>query len=485
MTLLLAFGLFRPVFAQEQPQVEKGLPAKVLSERAGYTIAYDHTTGNLELRNHKGDPVKQWETRGIARASAPLAAVPADRPLVVRFDNANSLLYDYDVTVEVVGQKRIRSCSNLGSQFSSAALLFGVGPLQGLASPSPGGASSFDGLLATLEGAVLPARGDAVLTEASLERTLDRIRPPLDSYLSFAESVMQLSISLPESLRRVALLAESEPIEPLLTALRSNVEVHGPALSDPASVPRVVEMRFQEIAAPLGALRQVNEQIRTGSYAGLLSDPAVLEARSLERSIESSLEGLAASYTQLQEALLTLQNALAESVQAFATGPSRGAYRRVILIISPTAAQPELPRFRAGEITVFTEPSVSVLCQFSFGFAVMGAPPEYVVENGMVVNRKEGNVRTAANLTFQVFSSSVPVGPLMGLGFGADGVDLYLGASIRLFDPMLLNLGAIWQREQRLPSGLEDGAPVPDPFQLDDLKKSFRMSFFAGIGFSP
>ena len=129
---------------------------------------------------------------------------------------------------------------------------------------------------------------------------------------------------------------------------------------------------------------------------------------------------------------------------------------------------------------------MGLLCQFSFGFAVMNRPVSYTVVNGTVVNTEGDDVRTAANVFFHLSPSSVPLGLALGIGFGSDNLpDLYLGGTLRFFDPVLLNFGAVWQRERMLPAGVKAGDPVPPDFDASTLDKKYTVSFFGGLSISP
>ena len=65
LILLLCPLTVRTLAGQEPTQeakVGRDLPAAVLADRAAYVLAYDHTTGRVELRNHKGDVQERWDT---------------------------------------------------------------------------------------------------------------------------------------------------------------------------------------------------------------------------------------------------------------------------------------------------------------------------------------------------------------------------------------------------------------------------------------
>ena len=95
-----------PMFAQVSE-----LPPDVLAEEAPYRLVYDHVTATFRLLRPNGSQVAGWEASG-QRALAP---VPPDRPLEVVIENANTLLYTYEVTAEPVqGGRQVRACRDVG-----------------------------------------------------------------------------------------------------------------------------------------------------------------------------------------------------------------------------------------------------------------------------------------------------------------------------------------------------------------------------------
>ena len=102
-------------------------------------------------------------------------------------------------------------------------------------------------------------------------------------------------------------------------------------------------------------------------------------------------------------------------------------------------------------------------------------------DHGVLVNDQRDDLRTAASVLFHLSPASVPLGVVLGLGFGSSNVpDLYLGGTIRILNPVLLNAGAVWQRQQLLSGGLQEGDAIMDPFDPDDLDKKYKAGFFAG-----
>jgi hypothetical protein len=141
---------------------------------------------------------------------------------------------------------------------------------------------------------------------------------------------------------------------------------------------------------------------------------------------------------------------------------------------------------RQGKVEIYTEPTVPVLCQISIGVAWMDPPPEFAVEDTVLINRA-ANTRAAASLAFHVSSPSFPlVAALLGVGLGSNSrPDFYLGASLRFLHPVLLNGGIVWQYSAHLPAGLRVGQAVSDQRFLRSLSFSYRARVFWGLSYSP
>src|SRR5207245_1882603 len=86
-------------------------------DRPPYEVIYDHLSGTLELRSHKGQVLEHWE-RGVGASAAPLIRLPVDRPVVVVIRNANALLYDYAVSSAGVTRKDVRARRGAGPRRS-------------------------------------------------------------------------------------------------------------------------------------------------------------------------------------------------------------------------------------------------------------------------------------------------------------------------------------------------------------------------------
>jgi hypothetical protein len=492
------------MLAQDTPRpqtVQADLPPEVLADRAAYILVYDHVTGMVELRNNKQSVLDSWDSR-LARTSAPLAGIPPDRPLAVVIENANSLLYEYSVSIDAVGTKKLRSCTKLGGQFATTAFLVGVGMLQGTAVAPAAPEYDFDFgerfVLRDTAQFTRRALEGGTLGEATLERAVDRVAAAVDEFNSFASNVSSLSLSLPDSLRRIALLAEAMPIDSLLDNLQQSINGVAPGLSDPNMVTGIVDEKFSVARSSLEDLRLLNAQIDNGRYQGELSDNAVIAARVMNDRTNAVLSDLnTTSIVALQESLVMIEMAKMRSIQGFTASSSGGTFRRVTIGVTNLSLEglEGVRGFRAGDVVAFTEPAVKVVCQFSFGFALMDPPPDYATETVndsvtiLVDKTKEDDLRPAANVLFHVSPASIPLGVLFGLGFGSEKYpDLYLGGMFRIFDPVMLNAGVVWQRQKVLDGGLAVGQPVPGDFTpetLDDLSTRYFSYFWAGVSISP
>ena len=86
--LALVASLSGTLHAQRQSaDTLSGAPARVFVDRPPYEVIYDHLSGTLELRSHKGQVLEHWE-RGVGASAAPLIRLPVDRPAVVVIRNA-------------------------------------------------------------------------------------------------------------------------------------------------------------------------------------------------------------------------------------------------------------------------------------------------------------------------------------------------------------------------------------------------------------
>lgn len=482
--LVLAVSFPSALTGQNQPRdTLSNAPAKVFVNRPPYEVVYDHLSGSLEVRNHNGRVQERWDRE---TSSAPLIRLPADRPVVIVIDNANALLYAYEVSAEVLTRKDVRACRDVGSQFSATALLSELRVLAGVAQPR--------GLAGQFASTILPepeARGFGAeptrgrLDPPTLERALREIRAPISKYIDFSLTIVALANTLQDSLLRIAELGESTPIDSLLAELQRSIEHLQPGLSISTQVPQLLRRRAEVTRPHLHTLAVMTRAIRVGEFDGDQSGPAATEALMLASRVDSVLPILEAAYRRLQAELVRIDIARARSRQTFTTGPS-GDVRHLVLELRPTGDMEEIPRLRQGKIEIYTEPTVPVRCQISIGITWMDPPPEYAVEDTVLVNRA-GSTRAAASLAFHVSLPSFPVvAAQLGIGLGSNSrPDFYLGASLRLLPPVLVNGGIVWQYSVHLPSGIQVGQTVSDPRFLKNLPFSYRARVFWGLSYAP
>ncbi|OLC04151.1 MAG: hypothetical protein AUH78_13790 [Gemmatimonadetes bacterium 13_1_40CM_4_69_8] len=484
--LALVASLSGTLHAQRQSaDTLSGAPARVFVDRPPYEVIYDHLSGTLELRSHKGQVLEHWE-RGVGASAAPLIRLPVDRPVVVVIRHANALLYDYAVSSAVVTRKDVRACRDAGKRFSATALLAELSVLAVEAPPR--------GLTRQVLGKMVPdvetrsfsaAPRGGRLDAAALEQTLREIREPIRRYLDFTGTVVLLANTLQDSLVRIAELGESTPIDSLLAQLQQSIESAQAGLSAAAQVPQLLSQRAEAARPHLRTLAAVTRAIRAGDFAGDRSAASASEALALAGRVDSVLPALEAAYRRLEVALVRIETARARSTQTFTTGPS-GDVRRLVVELRPTGDMQEVPRVRQGRLEIYAEPTVSTQCEISIGVAWMEPPAEYDVVDSVVVNRG-GKTRSAASLAFHVSSPSFPLlGALLGIGMGPNKrPDFYLGASLRLLEPVLVNSGVVWQYGPRLPAGIQVGQKVSDFGFLDHLPSSYQARVFWGLSYAP
>lgn len=471
--------------AQESDSVPRGVPVEIVGERAAFQIVYDHAGDTLVLRSPDGEPRAGWPR--YQAGDAPLLEVAPDRPVTVRVSNANALLYGYEVHVNTVQEKSLRTCGAVGRQFTTRAFGATVGGLRGVGEGEFLDPTGNIPELGIEEYFPTPeARGAReTLTRTTLQRTLNGAEASLQSFLTFADTVRELSRTLGDSIVAIARSGEYRPIEPMLDSLYAGIGDH---LRDPAQLPASFEARLDAAAPAIQALSSVTTDIQEGRYEGGRGDPLAVEAVSLMRNVRAAAE--LANDEQLTDHLRLLQRARSMTEQTYHLAPSPN-YRRIVLRLlrSNQFAETEprlsaIPRLREGDVQMFTESVVSVLCNFSAGFVVMDHAPDYVSDpDGLIEDRARLDDRTTVAVMFHVALSGFdPIGALIGVGLGEDRrPDLYLGGSIRLLAPVLLNIGSVWQYERQLPGGLKLGDEAPEEFDADDFESSYESSLFVGV----
>ncbi len=460
-------------------QASGAAPASAEPLRAPYTVRYDHLTGAVELRDPRERLLESWARWDAG--SPLLLRIPADRPVRVVVTNANSLLYDYAVSADVVARRELRRCADLGTRFAAAGLVSGLSVAAGASAPVVAAGGLLGTIVARRDSGTAKG-GPSAISEQSLAGTLEEIRVPVLGFLDWSAGFGALASALNDSLALVAELAESYPIDSLLAELQRQLEPRLPGASQPARVPRLVQQHVDSVAPDLRVLRTLADAVLRGGYAGSPQDPAAREAVELSRRVDSSFVTLRAGYRQLQLVLVRIATARARSQQTFVVGPS-GDARRIVLQLRATTAFPDVARQRGGGVEVFTEPTSSALvCEVEVGVAWMRRPPAYAVVNGVVVDEAASGARSTIILGLRVSAPHLPVlGAVGALGIGAAGrLDALLGASLRPVAPLRIIAGAAWQSQQRLPGGLAVGDTVPAD-AWGRVGRSYRASFFWGL----
>jgi hypothetical protein len=473
---LLAVFAGAPGFASAQ----EGDPAStpVFAQGAPYRLRLDQLDGTIELRDHRGTLRDRW-ILGAASSPGqpPLAAIPPRRPLVVELVNANPLLYTYQVSAGVVARGGIKSCTDIGGRFAATGFLTSLMAVSGQVSapPPPPDPSLFP------PAPPPPAtRGEAELTPSFLAAAAEQLRPSVEAYLATTSLLGATPQALSDSLAAAAELGESLPLDSLLSRLQRWVAQQLPGLRTASQTPAAVRSYLASKLPPIGELRGLVTSIERAGIS--TNDNPAGELLAMSKQVEAAERDLIASTRRLQGLLHRLEQARLGTRQTFALDGSPD-YRRVAVEIQATSDYPEALRLRAGRQEVFTQPVTSVLCEISIGVAFMDRGPAYAADNGVLVDRDASQERTAPNFMVHAALSRLPwVGVLAGLGFGSQSrPDFYLGASLRLLNPILLNAGVVWQRIDRPPPGLALGDPVPDPSVLSDPRRSYRAGFFWGF----
>jgi hypothetical protein len=476
-TLILALTAQILAAADLAAQAATPPPAAVLGSRAPYRILLDQLTGSIEVRNPRGQLLEGWTAAERTGGTAAMARIPAGAPLVVEVVNANPLLYRYDLQTAVVARKSLPMCRNLGSRFAMTGVLTSFATVATATQPILG--QTIGQLFQPPpDVAETATRGETMLTAAALDSALIEHQAPVARYAGFLSTVRNLAQTIGDSLAVIAELAESQPMDSLLSGLGQSLERTYPGLSQPARIPLTVREQAQIAGPHLAALAHMSRAIQRGNSENTASADEIVRLVVL---VEENQRDLAASYRELQSQLSRMQAARAQARPVFSTGGSNDV-RRLTLTVDPTPEWPTVFRARLGRQELYTEPTVSFLCQVSIGVGFMDRPPEYALEGSTVVNRANSQ-RTGVALMLHFASSRLPLlGALLGVGFGSgDMPDLYAGGSLRLLDPLLLNFGAVWQRTEQLPSGFAVGQPAPDPARLFDLRKRYEPGFFWGV----
>ncbi len=451
----------------------------VFAKDAPYRVLLDQLTGSVEVQNPKGKVVDRWAPGAGGRTTA-LASFSPTRPVVVELVNANPLLYRYDVSAAVVARGGVKSCTDIGSRFASTgfltSLMTAVGQARGMPMPDP---NQF----------IVPppppppvTRGDAQLTSSFLAAAASQLRTRIAAYAGMVDHIRTLSASFEDSLALAAELGESLPLDSLLARLQGSLERTLPGLRSAAQVPVVVRQMVEGNRAAVAELGSYASAIRRGQYAGESDDPAAREILSLADAVAKLDSELPAVARRLQAQVRRLELARQGTRQTFSLEASAD-YRRIAVDIQPTQEFPDVLRLRTGKQEFFSRPTAALLCQISIGVAFMERSPSFGSENGVLVDRAATEERTAPSFMVHIASAKLPwIGALAGVGFGGQSrPDFYLGGSLRLLDPLLVNFGLVWQRGERLPAGTSLGDPITDPGLLSDLPSRYYRGFFWGF----
>jgi len=481
--LMASFILF-PVSLSAQQDDIAGAPAVVFGDKAPYTVVLDHVTGAVTLMDEGGNTLNAWGAGPDGRALAvPMASVPPDRPVVVRVENANPLLYDYGVQSEVVRQAPIRSCGQVGSQVAKSAMMATMGALEGMA---PSGSALMESMAKSGPANAFwgPGLGafDAPLPqdEAGLESMVASEMADAEAYLARLEPMVALAESVDDSLRLVARLADGQPAGPLLESLRGLLTSSLPDVIMPADVPAAVRKTVQDHGSGARRLSQGSKAADDAGYGGTWT----VRARELATRVEAlDPATVDAASLAIQDALLRLDRALRDVTRTLPVAADPN-YRRISVQLTPTGTYPEIPRLKEG-VDLFTEPEYSLLCSVSVGFAFMDRPADYMERDGIIARVPGGeDLRTAPALLVHLGLPAVPMlEAVVGVGLGVlSAPDLYAGASLDVLAPIVVNAGWVVQRTRRLPRGSALGDAFPPAYgTVDEFPRRWGTDFFFGV----
>ena len=454
-------------------------------DRPPYSLHYNYLSGHLALLDHRGRGVREWPR---SDAGTPLLVpVPSDRALEVVVEDANSLLYDYSVKAEVVVRRGLRPCREVVSRFVVRGVVLGLKVVTGLTAPS-----AVAGLLlppvfdsANSFGVARGPGGRTTLTTANLRGALENITPPIAAFLEFGSSFARMAASIDDSLAVIAELGELMPIDARLGALQHRFDSVMPGLSQPGRVPVLLRARADSVSRHVARLRSLADDVLHGRYEGSRDDRDAVAAVALSLRVDSVEALLRSSCRTLQLALRRIEVARVGSRQRFVVGASPDV-RRIALQLRPTSGFAGVLRLRTDAVAVYTEPTVPLVCRIAVGVAWVERSPSYSVSNGTVVDAGQSDRRTSVVLGLRVALPRIPQLALVGgPGLGAGSrPDFFLGASLRLLEPVWFDAGLAWQSQQRLPSGIRVGDSAPAE-GLGRLQRTYRSGLFWGVSFSP
>ena len=461
-------------------------PVGTVARKAPYRVLFDPLARTIELQDQSGNVKERWDQFSSV---APLANIPADRPVSVVITNANPLLYDYSVRSEVLRQEDVKSCTDIGGRFLSQGFLLSSAVISGVAMPSftiPEAPAGFLDIDAAFSDA-LATRGDLRLTESMLEQEMERIGADVTSFTDFASGLAALALTIEDSVALFAAKGESVPLDSVIRQFQLSLEAIQPGLSDPAQTPVIIERRAAEASSSIASLKNVNRSIESGNFSGSRTSFAAREAIRLNSRVETSVARLQEWYPVLQQNLLRLERVKAQSTRVFTVGESGSTVRRLVITSESNGEFEQVLRLHEGDAEFFTRPRQGMVCEIAVGVAWVEQVPTYgFTPDSVLIDTSDDLRRVAPVLMLHLSASSIPMlGLNLGVGFGQNKApDLYLGGTLRLFAPVLLNVGWVWQRTPELPSGLQEGqvAPNPDPALLEDPDYNFKSTIYFGLG---
>ena len=483
LVVTTGLGLLCGTLQAQQPDPGPApAPAPTFAQGAPYRITVDQLTGVVEVFNQNGRSLDRW-VPAPGKRTIPLASVPPRRPLVVELTNANPLLYRYQVSASVVARAGgSKSCTGIGSRFAASGALSSLTAIAGGAGGAPPPGFPDPGQTFLPPAAQPGSRGEGPLTESFLDAAAGQLSKPVATYANLVENLRDLTESFEDSLALAAELGESLPLDSLLHRLQNTLERRLPGAHTAAQVPLVVRRQVEAARNATAELAVYARSMRTGQFSGDTTEAGPRQVLALANTVAQADKELPSVARRLQGQLRRLELAREGTRQSFTLEPSE-EYRRITIEIQQTGEFPDVPRLRTGREELFSRPVTSLLCEISVGVAFMDRTAHYGVENGVLVDRDASDERTAPAFMIHVAPSALPwVGALAGLGFGSQSrPDFYLGGSLRVLSPLLVNFGVVWQRGERKPAGLALGDPVTDPTILNDLDHRYQRFFFWGF----
>ena len=469
------------------------LPARAFG-KAPFRLVYDHVTASTTLLDARGEAVEVWEKAD----GPPFAEVPTDRPVVVEVRNANALVYAYPVTAVVSEPLAApRTCGGQGRQFVLASGLLVGGSLSPGANVGLGEGGSFtDFLNVDLAGVgtLLGRRSEGGYPSAELADVVQQSRSTVSALRAAAQALTAARNETAADLVRAARLGDTQPIDPLLADIQSDLERVRPGMSDPARVPLAAGEMVPASGASLTALFAAAEAVEAGD----VDDPMSSAARGVVE-LAAVAKAAAAEADAATEAiqLLALRVATArENVTQRTTLKPGDDLREVAIQIEEAddAVEGVLPTRAGTTVSAFLGPASGggFGCAVAVSLTFAPPTPEYGFLDGALVDNAEEGLGAAPAVLFEVAPPGIGsvLGLVGGVGLGANfAPNLYAGGSFRLFRPVLLTGGVVWRRTYGLPEGFALGGTLDDDLSeaafLDALPREWSRTFFVGLSVTP